>query len=62
MVLVVMGSPLPATMVLAIVDEYMSQSFSWSSHVMCIIPIHDVARGPVLCPLAGIHRSHASIE
>jgi len=58
----VRGSLLTAIMVLALVNEYMSRSYSWSSHVICITPILDYASEPVLCPLAEIHKSCASIE
>jgi len=41
--------------------EYISQSYSQSSHVICITPFHDVVSKPVLCPLAGIHENCVSI-
>jgi len=37
----VRGSPLPAIMILMIVCEYMSRSYSRYSHVICKTPIHD---------------------
>jgi len=40
----VRGSPWSAIMVPTIVDEYMSRSYSSSSHVTCITPIHDIVR------------------
>ena len=49
-------------MVLALVYEYKSWSYSWSSHMICITPIHDIYSEPVLCPLAGIHKSRVLIE
>ena len=41
---------------------YLSRSYSRSSHVICITPIFDVVSKPVLCPSAGIHKSHVLIE
>ena len=58
----VRGFPLTAIMVLALVDEYISRSYSRSSHLICITPILGYALWPVLCLLAEIHRSCASIE
>ena len=58
----VRGSPRTAIMILALVKEYMSWSYSRSSHMICITPIREYASLPVLCSVAGIHKSCASIE
>jgi len=59
---VVKGALLKVKMVLAIVKEYISRSYSRSSRVIWVTPILDIASKPVLCPLSGIHKSHVLIE
>jgi len=58
----VRGSPITAIMVLTIRDEYISRSYSRSSPMICLTPTLAVVSKPVLCPLAGIHKSRALIE